>query len=189
MLLIYKSVKSLPTARRYKGELGTFNNLIPSRAMLQVLSLTDDKSEEEEWYSDMGQFEKIFYDNEDNVYTDLYNTYLATNVGNMPKKSMMEKLSLHQIFEVLRDAIGTSGMDSQHTNGNSSSNNNDNNDTIFNSKITMRDVIITTFLVEILFVLAILCHGKRKIDLQQYFERRKLGTLLNMLFDLKIIKE
>ena len=183
MLLIYKSVKSLPTARRYKGELGTFNNLIPSRAMLQVLSLTDDKSEEEEWYSDMGQFEKIFYDNEDNVYTDLYNTYLATNVGNMPKKSMMEKLSLHQIFEVLRDAIGTSGMDSQHTNGNSSSNNNDNNDTIFNSKITMRDVIITTFLVEILFVLAILCHGKRKIDLQQYFERRKLGTLLNMLFD------
>ena len=52
-------------------ELSAFNNLQPSPEMLEIMWLKDDKSEEEEWYNDLNDFETNFFQNADNPYRDV----------------------------------------------------------------------------------------------------------------------
>ena len=169
LLLIYKSIRSLPASRHYSVELSAFNNLQPSPEMLEIMWLKDDKSEEEEWYDDLNDFETNFYQNTDNPYK-------VTDKSSQRKATV----DLRSIFEVLRRVISNSGIHDHHPPVNRRSNANADIDM---SKLTMRDLTITMHLVEILFVLAIVCHGRRKRDLQQYFQSKQLGRMLNLLFN------
>ena len=150
-------------------ELSAFNNLQPSPEMLEIMWLKDDKSEEEEWYNDLNDFETNFFQNADNPYRDVQK-------GSRSKATV----DLRSIFEVLRRVISNSGIHDNHPPVNRRS---DGNADIDVSKLTMRDLTITMHLVEILFVLAIVCHGRRKRDLQQYFQSKQLGRILNLLFN------
>ena len=168
LLLIYKSIRSLPASRHYSVELSAFNNLQPSPEMLEIMWLKDDKSEEDEWYDDLNDFETNFYRNADNPYR-------GVRIGSRSKATV----DLRSIFEFF-DVISNSGIHDHHPPVNRRS---DGNADIDVSKLTMRDLTITMHLVEILFVLAIVCHGRRKRDLQQYFQSKQLGRILNLLFN------
>jgi hypothetical protein len=171
LLLVYKSIKSLPVARYYHAELHSLSRLQPSPELLDVLNVNSKNTEEEEWYKDLNEMEETFYGNHDNIYNTLYNKYLMKrNIG----KSNTFSSNLEDIFIVLRNAIG---MEREDRNNQISA------DKIASSSVTMKDLIITNSLVEILFVLAILCHGSRKADLQEYFKRKQLGTMLNKMFN------